>query len=579
MKNKKLKIYILLTVLSAVVLFFDLGRHDVINVNEASRIMPSLEMKDSGDWVVPKLDGKNYLTKPALIYWILGATYKLTGSHSEFVSRIPTALFGIITVLLTFHFGARFLNTETGFIAAVSTLTSYYCYERFQLAELDGPLVFTVLLGIYAMLRAEMEEQNKPAWWYISFFAWALAFLLKWVVFMMFFIPAIGTVVYIKTVQKRQIAWIHFALGIILFMIISAPWCIMLINKVGYDNVINVLKEQGRERFVNVSKINYGSPVFYVIQTPAALMPWTFLLLSFFSKQFWKDVFRNKEYITEKFLLIFCSTTFIAFSLVKGKETEYLLPLHPFLLMLGAAAFQYRASESRQIAKTENALHDKIPGNELSVEISGKNSDNKAPANFLYDENMIDKIEKYYFYLIGAAAILFPLVFIFQNPLQEYLKASAIAKVSALFFPAIGFSILFIIMKYKKLYMTETMLIVSVYVLLLIIPVVKDRQNDKLSFKPLALTAQKYMSAEKPLILYKIKKPHAQYYFYTAPLQRFDDKHDVEMFLAKYKGAVIFSPDDKIVDLVKSLPYFEIDTLKPQVQKKRYTLFEMKRKE
>ena len=56
------------------------------------------EMFQRSDWVTPTLGGFDWFEKPALLYWLQIASYKLFGV-SEFAARFGSALFGLGTVL------------------------------------------------------------------------------------------------------------------------------------------------------------------------------------------------------------------------------------------------------------------------------------------------------------------------------------------------------------------------------------------------------------------------------------------------------------------------------------------------
>ncbi len=55
------------------------------------------EMFERGDWITPTLGGFHWFEKPALLYWLQIASYKLFGV-SEFAARFGAALFGLGTV-------------------------------------------------------------------------------------------------------------------------------------------------------------------------------------------------------------------------------------------------------------------------------------------------------------------------------------------------------------------------------------------------------------------------------------------------------------------------------------------------
>ena len=84
-------------------------------------------MARSGDWVTPRLWGEAWFEKPALLYWMTGAGFRL-GLGDELAPRLPVALLSLL-FLAFFHlclrreFGARpasyataILGTSAGWI-------------------------------------------------------------------------------------------------------------------------------------------------------------------------------------------------------------------------------------------------------------------------------------------------------------------------------------------------------------------------------------------------------------------------------------------------------------------------------
>lgn len=543
MKNmtQKQTIFFLI-IISAAVLFTDLGRYDIINVNEAQRIMPAIGMTDTGNWIVPYLDGKIYITKPILIYWILGLNFLLFGTVSEFISRVPLAFCGILSVLLTYEFGKRFFNKRIGLIGAISLLTSYYFYQISQTAELDGALILTVLLGIYAMLRAELDDKPNHRWWYISFFAWGLAFLLKWVVFLMFFIPALILLIIYSRKLKRKISWLAIFFGIILFLLIVIPWCALLIDIVGYYKVKAVLIRQGSERFIQASKINYGSPIFYLIRTPVALLPWTWLLLTFFAKGLWRDIFKKGDMVKEKFLALFCLITFIAFSLVKGKETEYLVPLHPFILLLGAIGFEYQSKQ--------------------------KENKSKFFINLL-------RFEKLCLISCGVIAALFPLTMFFEQ-IRLIISPSLFLSAGILIFSIMGLFFIYAVIKYplEKIPIFFSIFCLCFYIF--IVPIYKIRQNEKYSTKMMSNLAKNLASDKKPLVLFFIKKPQYQFYFHDVKTKNFRSIDNLIKWSDTQDEFLLFVTENNLEKIETKMNNYKIKTLFEQKRKEELYLLDIK---
>lgn len=82
------------------------------------------EIVESGNWLIPTLEGVPRLQKPPLVYWITAASLGLFG-RNEFGARLPTALALVGLILLTRALGARLYGPPRGAIATVVLGTSF----------------------------------------------------------------------------------------------------------------------------------------------------------------------------------------------------------------------------------------------------------------------------------------------------------------------------------------------------------------------------------------------------------------------------------------------------------------------
>src|SRR5205085_2927161 len=64
--------------------------------DECRRALVAMEMDLSGNYLVPTLNGEDYLNKPPLYSWIISASYHLFGAYSAFALRFPV----IMSILL-----------------------------------------------------------------------------------------------------------------------------------------------------------------------------------------------------------------------------------------------------------------------------------------------------------------------------------------------------------------------------------------------------------------------------------------------------------------------------------------------
>src|SRR5436309_6275181 len=103
--------FVLLVVVCAVY-FYGLGAVPLLGPDEPRYAEVAREMYARGDWVTPTLGGHVWFEKPALLYWLMMAAYRIFGM-TEFAARAGSALAGVLTVLITGRI-ARRTEAESG---------------------------------------------------------------------------------------------------------------------------------------------------------------------------------------------------------------------------------------------------------------------------------------------------------------------------------------------------------------------------------------------------------------------------------------------------------------------------------
>ena len=80
---------------------------------EPRRAIVSIEMLESGDYIVPHALGWEYYNKPPVFNWILAGFIYLTGSTSEFVLRLPSLLFLLLWAFVHYEVSRRFFRKRS----------------------------------------------------------------------------------------------------------------------------------------------------------------------------------------------------------------------------------------------------------------------------------------------------------------------------------------------------------------------------------------------------------------------------------------------------------------------------------
>ena len=109
-----------LIILGAFVLFFRLGDRDMWTGNESEAALAGWDMVETGRILVPHfLDQPFVDNRPPGAWWLIAATYKLTGVRNTWTARLPSALAALVCVLLLYAMGKRAANSKAGFLSAL----------------------------------------------------------------------------------------------------------------------------------------------------------------------------------------------------------------------------------------------------------------------------------------------------------------------------------------------------------------------------------------------------------------------------------------------------------------------------
>jgi len=97
------------------------------------------EMVQNRDYLTPTFFGKNRFEKPILFYWLIIGSYKLFGTNLV-AARLVAALFGSLTVCLTWLISREFFDAKTSFLSTVLLLSMPLFFAHTRTAVPDMPL-------------------------------------------------------------------------------------------------------------------------------------------------------------------------------------------------------------------------------------------------------------------------------------------------------------------------------------------------------------------------------------------------------------------------------------------------------
>ncbi len=156
-----------LLALSVVVLLPGLGSSGRLSYHEAFVAQGAREMLDSGTWAYPTIDGRPWLEKPPLPWWLVVAAGRIAGGVDEFVARLPSAIAAMLMVLGVAVLAARHYGPGIGLLAGAVQATTAWTVQRGRLAEADVLLACLITWAIAAFDRigADADEPAPGARW------------------------------------------------------------------------------------------------------------------------------------------------------------------------------------------------------------------------------------------------------------------------------------------------------------------------------------------------------------------------------------------------------------------------------
>src|ERR1700675_1760253 len=97
-------LYLVLFFVGAVLLY-SIGNTSLpmIDRDEPRFAEDSREMRQSGDFLIPRLNGEYRFDKPPLIYWCQVLASDVLGEN-HFAARLPSAIFAVLAAIATWAF-------------------------------------------------------------------------------------------------------------------------------------------------------------------------------------------------------------------------------------------------------------------------------------------------------------------------------------------------------------------------------------------------------------------------------------------------------------------------------------------
>jgi len=142
--------------LAWVLYFFGLTRTGLISTDEPRYASIAREMARSGDWITPRLWGQPWFEKPALLYWMEGAAFRL-GVNQDLAPRLPIALMSVAFLIFFYWILRReFGDLVAGYATAIlATSAAWLGFSHIGVTDLPLAATFSAAMLVSLGSRAE----------------------------------------------------------------------------------------------------------------------------------------------------------------------------------------------------------------------------------------------------------------------------------------------------------------------------------------------------------------------------------------------------------------------------------------
>jgi len=278
----------------------------------------------SGDWVNTQFNGGPDFEHPPLLEWIQAAFLAVFGI-SDVVAKVPSALFGLGTVLLVAWLARRLTGDPwQGILAMFALASSAYFVKYTARAMTDVPVTFFFVAALCVWSLTE----DRPRWYLAAGAFTAMALMTRGLIG--FALPAIFGLDLI--ISRRRPRWGYALAGLALAILPLALWYWRLIHH--YGPVFFTAHEAwlDREAFgaLSPSWRRYTGLFEYVFMLAKSYWPWLPLAITGIV-----TVIRGRQrrlYV----VLVWFVVVLAMCAAAKSRVLRYMLPAYPALSILTA---------------------------------------------------------------------------------------------------------------------------------------------------------------------------------------------------------------------------------------------------
>lgn len=305
----------------------------------------SRHMFESGDWLVPRLDGLPFIHKPPMLHWLSSIAMHIFGVHVWVVRLVPV-LAASLLLIGTYLFVRKYLSQKIAELSILMMATNLLFFGSSQYVNHDLLLATGITLSVFCLV--DFSLCNRKAMLFLGYFFAASAFLTKGLIGIL--IPGMILLPWLLyTRQYKRIPAFFNPFALLFLAALTLPWLYQM-QQIYPDFLHYFFIDQQFNRFHSNQFNNKQSWFFYLVILLVSLLPW---LLTLRWTGLRTILHQQRLNPIGQLLIWWLVSVVIFFSIPPSKLAGYILPALTPLIILCSVAFEKSTLNTQQLTRMQ----------------------------------------------------------------------------------------------------------------------------------------------------------------------------------------------------------------------------------
>jgi len=344
------RVWFLLLLAIAAFYLYGLGALPLLGPDEPRYAQVAREMLQRRDLITPTLGGFPWFEKPALLYWLMMASYRIFGVN-EFSARLGPALCGLITAAFLWWLARNIerLSAEAPegndfaqwsvlvFLSSLGTIA----FSRAASFDIVLTMTLTGALSFFFVWHLRQSRgatgKNSVALLAGFYFFVGLSLLAKGLVGAVLTFAIVCVYLLIRREFPSRALLLSLLWGIPVVLIVAGSWYGPMIQRHGWLFIDQFIIKHHFSRFLT-NRYHHPQPFYFYVPILALIsLPWVAFLVASFASVRWRE-WRAETAMarTRLFWLVSIVVVVLLFSVSGSKLPAYIVPALPGAALLVA---------------------------------------------------------------------------------------------------------------------------------------------------------------------------------------------------------------------------------------------------